>query len=330
MNLTPLQTNFKSRLLAQQRNLQIETAKLAEVYKTFVPEEVSDYSFKTIIGESFLSSFFKDKEELIVIHNMGKSCDYCTLWADGFNGYYRHIKTRAEFILVNNDPPEVQYAFATSRNWRFPVYSARHTDFTKDMGYYNDRDNNQEPGISVFKKEQSGKIFRTNTIDLGSPGDLFCSFWYLLDLLPSSSDNWKPKSEISKIPNTGVFDIDGFNVVAIYVENLSASIDFYCKFLGFKVTREMGPGLLMYQANADLKLYIQEANASIGVGKTNHGRRPKLSLCFNSAKGVFACVELLKQNNIKIIDQYGSAESSFAGVRFEDPSGNLLEIAGKP
>lgn len=329
MNLSPVQTKYKSLLQSQQVQLQNEITKLKDAYKTFIPEEVSNYRFKSIIGETHLSSLFRDKDELIVIHNMGKSCNYCTLWADGFNGYYQQLKTRVEFVLVSNDSPEDQYTFATSRNWKFPVYSARDTSFTKDMGFSDEKDNSYLPGISIFKKEISGKISRTNAVDLGE-GDLFCSLWYLLDLLPNSSEHWSPKSEVIKIPNAGVLDIDGFNIAEVYVENLSESIEFYCKFLGFKVTREMTPGVLMHQQNAELTVYMQETNTAVAGKPNEQNRRPEVALCFNSAKGVLKCIELLKENNIKIIYQYGSVESSFAGVQFEDPSGNLIEIAGKP
>ena len=52
------------------------------------PELVGDYSFVAKTGESVsLLELFGDKDELIVIHNMGKSCSHCSLWADGFMGY---------------------------------------------------------------------------------------------------------------------------------------------------------------------------------------------------------------------------------------------------
>ena len=40
------------------------------------------------------------KRDLIVIHNMGASCPYCTLWADGFNGIYDHLADRAAFVAL--------------------------------------------------------------------------------------------------------------------------------------------------------------------------------------------------------------------------------------
>jgi len=48
--------------------------------------EIRNYQFETLNGKTDLSSLFADKKLLLVIHNMGQACRYCTLWADGFNG----------------------------------------------------------------------------------------------------------------------------------------------------------------------------------------------------------------------------------------------------
>src|SRR5262245_145337 len=72
------------------------------------PEEVRDYELVTPQGPVRLSSLFGGKRDLIVIHNMGVSCAYCTLWADGYNGVYHHLVERAAFVLSSPDPPDVQ------------------------------------------------------------------------------------------------------------------------------------------------------------------------------------------------------------------------------
>lgn len=57
----------------QMRKLQLETE----------PQAVVDYTFQTLNGPVRLKDLFGDKNDLIVIHNMGASCRYCTLRADG-------------------------------------------------------------------------------------------------------------------------------------------------------------------------------------------------------------------------------------------------------
>ena len=64
--------------------------KLAELQKTNHSGEVTNYSFSTFEGESNLLELFGEKDQLLVIHNMGRGCRYCTLWADGFNGFLPH------------------------------------------------------------------------------------------------------------------------------------------------------------------------------------------------------------------------------------------------
>jgi hypothetical protein len=49
-------------------------------------------------------------KDLILVHNMGQSCRYCTMWADGFNGIHPHLANRAAFALVWPDLPEGQEA----------------------------------------------------------------------------------------------------------------------------------------------------------------------------------------------------------------------------
>ena len=55
-------------------------------------ESVEDYE---LIGwgnkKVRLSSLFGEKDELILVHNMGRGCPYCTMWADGFNGVLPHL-----------------------------------------------------------------------------------------------------------------------------------------------------------------------------------------------------------------------------------------------
>src|SRR5437762_3215437 len=84
--------------------------KLAELRRKHGSQTITqDYSFKTWDGgELSLAQLFGDKRDLILVHNMGKHCAYCTLWADGFNGVVPHLEDRAAFVVVSNDPPDVQ------------------------------------------------------------------------------------------------------------------------------------------------------------------------------------------------------------------------------
>lgn len=156
------------------------------------PQAVKDYEFATLAGPVKLSALFAGKDDLIVIHNMGRSCPYCTLWADGFNGIYQHLADRAAFVVTSPDPPEIQKDFAQGRGWRFPMVSLKDKEFAVDMGYYED---GCMPGISVFRRE-GARVVRVSNVGLG-PFDDFCAAWHLFDLLPGGPGDWRPRFSYS-------------------------------------------------------------------------------------------------------------------------------------
>ena len=60
-------------------------------------DEVPDYTFSTQNGETTLLECFGGHDRLLVIHNMGQGCRYCTLWA--------------ELVLANDSPHFVVAGF---------------------------------------------------------------------------------------------------------------------------------------------------------------------------------------------------------------------------
>lgn len=164
---------------------------MREVQKAIPPQAIDDYRLLTESGEQVLSSFFRDKEELFVIHNMGTSCVYCTVWADGFNGVIDHLQDRAAWLLTSPDDVGTQKAFAQSRQWRMPMASLGESTLAKDLGYQFD-DDSYMPGVSVIRKSPSGKLVRVADSPFG-PGDQYCSVFNLFDLIPGNTDDWVPK-----------------------------------------------------------------------------------------------------------------------------------------
>jgi predicted dithiol-disulfide oxidoreductase (DUF899 family) len=163
--------------------------KMREAQAAAEPEEVNDYELVVPEGKIRLSSLFGGKDTLIVVHNMGMSCPYCTLWADGFNGVYDHLRNRAAFVVSSPDAPAKQQEFAAGRNWKFPMVSHKGTTFAADMGYV--RENGFIPGVSVFKR-QGGKLVRVADTSF-ELGDDFCSVWHFFDLIPEGAAGWQPK-----------------------------------------------------------------------------------------------------------------------------------------
>ena len=165
--------------------------KRTDLRKANQPEPVTDATLETWDGPVKLSELFGDKDELIVVHNMGKHCNYCTLWADGFVSMVPHVRTRAEFVLVNGDPVEVQKKVAASRGWTFRMACDSGRGFTKEMGYFSD-EHGFMPGASTFRKLADGSVVRTNTTFFG-PGDDFAPIWQFWDLLDGGERAWHPK-----------------------------------------------------------------------------------------------------------------------------------------
>lgn len=149
--------------------------------------EVPNYTFQTADGQVTLSELFGDHDKLIAIHNMGQGCRYCTLWADGFNGFVPHLENAAGFVLLSKDAPDVQRQFANERGWRFRMASHQGSDYLKEQGH----DGANHPGVVCYQRKD-GKIHRISSSNFG-PGDIFCSMWSLLSLVGLDANTWTPQ-----------------------------------------------------------------------------------------------------------------------------------------
>lgn len=175
-----------SELEAQIGKLMIE---LNELRKVGVGPEVTNYSFNTLDGEVTLLDLFADKNKLLVIHNMGQGCRYCTLWADGFNGLLQHLESAMSVVLVSKDEPEIQRKFANSRGWGFRLVSHGGGDYIREQTVVEGADN--MPGAVVYEREGNA-IYRKSGSAFG-PGDIYCSMWSLLGLAGLGAEDWTPQ-----------------------------------------------------------------------------------------------------------------------------------------
>ena len=181
--------NIETELHDIEKQIECIRKKKIELNSRLANMNVNDYTLKDKNGKDVkLSEMFGDSKNLILVHNMGRACSYCTMWADGFKDTYKEIEKKATFVLVCPDKPEVHKKFAESRDWQFKSYSAEGTDFIFDMGYdfIKDGKHNYWPGVSVFEKSDDGKIQRVAK-DYFGPGDFYCNIWHFLDLLPDEN-----------------------------------------------------------------------------------------------------------------------------------------------
>lgn len=185
---------MKEKIQALQKEIFEKQKELAALRLKEAPEEIANYSFRNTNNEELtLLELFDDKDELLLIHNMGKSCVYCTMWADALSGMNTLIQDRVKMVLSSPDEVAVMKEFSESRNWQFPSLSYHGTDFSVDMGFAYDKEGRRwyQPGVSALVRK-GDKIYRT-AYDFFGPGDVYCAPWHLFELLPKGANNWQPK-----------------------------------------------------------------------------------------------------------------------------------------
>ncbi|MDP6418515.1 MAG: DUF899 family protein [Candidatus Krumholzibacteria bacterium] len=172
------------------------TERLNALQKEHRGGEVPNYQFSTSYGEIKLLDLFGEKKHLLVIHNMGQGCRYCTVWADGFNGFLPHLEQAMSVVLVSRDDPETQRRFANERKWRFRMASHGGGDYIREQTTMEGSDN--MPGAVLYERE-GDLIYRKNDGVFG-PGDQYCSLWNLLALAGQGTEEFTPQFSYWKRP----------------------------------------------------------------------------------------------------------------------------------
>ncbi len=183
--------SLSSQIQSAERDLLKQIAKVGALKRKAKPEPVEDAEFVGAGGKPVqLSQLFGNREEMIVIHNMGRSCPYCTMWADGFNGQLAHLENRAAFVVVSPDAPDRQAEFAKSRGWGFRMVSDPKGRFSSAVGYGSD--GGIHPGMSTLRRSGDGSIERIAHSPFG-PGDPYNAAFNMIDLLPGGASAWSPR-----------------------------------------------------------------------------------------------------------------------------------------
>ncbi len=179
---------------------------LAALRRAEADSEVADYAFQTPDGETRLSALFAGRERLLVIHNMGQGCRYCTPWADGINGVLHHLEDAMALALVSKDPPELQRRLALDRGWRFRMASHGGGAYMAEQCAMGGHANS--PGAAVYERK-AGKIVRRGRTYFG-PGDLYSPVWHFLALAGLGPSDWTPQYRYWRRPEQ--LDDGGENV----------------------------------------------------------------------------------------------------------------------
>ena len=165
------------------------TNKLNQLRKAEAGTEIRNYQFTTQAGEASLLDLFGDRDTLLLIHNMGQGCRYCTLWADGFNGLLPHLESAMSVVLVSRDEPGLQRQFANSRGWRFRLASHGGGDYLQEQSVQAGAGN--MPGAVVYTRDGT-TMRRKNAVAFG-PGDMYCPAWNLLAMAGQDEAGWTPQ-----------------------------------------------------------------------------------------------------------------------------------------
>ncbi len=195
------------RIEALERQIFELTAELQELRKANVGDEVPNYTFATLNGEASLLDLFGSRDRLLVIHNMGQGCRYCTLWADGLNSFLPHLESAMSVVLLSRDPPDTQRRFANSRAWQYRLASHGGGEYISEQTVLEGQTN--MPGAVVY--ERSGSTIRRKNACIFGPGDLYCSIWNFLALAGLDESNWTPQYRYWQRPER--LDDGGANVL---------------------------------------------------------------------------------------------------------------------
>ena len=169
-----------------------------------------DYVFEGANGKQTLSELFAGRQQLVVYHLMfdpswEEACSRCSFWADNFNGVLVHLNQRdVTLVAISRAPFEKLAAFQKRMGWNFNWVSSFGNDFNYDYYVsftpeeleqgeiiYNyapiKTSMTERPGISVFYKDQAGRIF--HTYSCYSRGlDMLNVAYHYLDLTPKGRD----------------------------------------------------------------------------------------------------------------------------------------------
>ena len=183
------------------------TVKLSQLRGKNEGTEIKNYDFETLNGSTTLLDLFGKQNKLLLIHNMGQGCRYCTLWADGLNGFVPHLESTMALALVSKDAPDVQRRFANSRGWRFNMASHGGGEYIQEQTVMEGSDN--MPGAVVYERKGDA-IYRKNSCIFG-PGDLYCPMWILLGMAGLGENDWTPQFKYWQRPQQ--MDDGGQNLV---------------------------------------------------------------------------------------------------------------------
>jgi predicted dithiol-disulfide oxidoreductase (DUF899 family) len=166
-----------------------------------------EYRLDTGDGEKAIGDLFEGRSQLLVYHFMfgpdwAEGCPSCSFWADNYNGVVVHLKHRdVSLVAISRAPLDKLEAYKRRMGWSFKWVSSYGNDFNRDYhvsftpeekaAEYNFEPrgfgSSEAPGISVFAKDEAGRIFHTYSC-YARGLDMLNGAYHLLDLVPKGRD----------------------------------------------------------------------------------------------------------------------------------------------
>lgn len=119
--------------------------------------------------------------------------------------------------------------------------------------------------------------------------------------------------------------IEALNIITVYVDDLAEAIKFYTEVLGFEKDFDNEPGICLKVENV-LSIYLEGGYPKKDVNE----KKAAMSICLSPKGGLRAAWTKLKAANAPTIGEFEEFGETFSMFRMQDPSGNLIEFAGKP
>ncbi len=174
-----------------------------------------DYVFEGADGPRSLSDLFEGRSQLIVHHLMfapdwNAACVGCSFQADHIDGPGQHLEHHdVRIVAVSRASVEKLEAYRKRMGWRFEWVSSLNSDFNRDFGVHFPADatgsmdynfgtftvdpsvhGEELPGISVFCRDEEGRIFHSySTYARGL--DMLLGANHYLDLTPNGRNEPK-------------------------------------------------------------------------------------------------------------------------------------------
>jgi len=174
-------------------------------------EEVTKaYTFEGAKGKESLSDLFEGRSQLVMYQFMydpewKAGCPICSFWADNFDGIIRHLNQRdVTMIAVSRAPFAKLEAYRKRMGWTFKWVSSGGSEFNfdnqasftplqvqKKSAFYHfttqDPGETEREGVSVFYRDQDGKIYHTYSA-YARGIDMVNTAYNYLDLVPKGRD----------------------------------------------------------------------------------------------------------------------------------------------